>query len=85
MPVFFFISGYLIRRYIDEVTWKESIDKRVWNIVYVLALWSVLQWTGLRQLNAWMAPERDLTDAANAAYASSWVEFLQGMLTAAAR
>lgn len=82
MPVFFFISGYLIRRYIDEVPWKETIDKRIWSIVYVLALWGVLQWVGLSQLNAWLAPERDLTNAANAAYADSWVEFLQGMLTA---
>lgn len=24
MPVFFFISGYLIRRYIDEVNWRTS-------------------------------------------------------------
>jgi len=55
MPVFFFISVYLIRRYIDEVPWKESIDKRIWSIVYVLALWGVLQWTGLSQLNAWLA------------------------------
>jgi uncharacterized membrane protein YcfT len=28
MPVFFFISGYLIRRYIDEVNWRDSVDKR---------------------------------------------------------
>lgn len=28
MPVFFFISGYLIRRYIDEVNWRTSLDKR---------------------------------------------------------
>jgi uncharacterized membrane protein YcfT len=39
MPVFFFISGYLIRRYIDEVDWRTSLDKRIWSIVWVLALW----------------------------------------------
>lgn len=82
MPVFFFISGYLIRRYIDDVSWRDSIDKRIWSIVYVLALWGVLQWIGLSHLNEWLAPERDLTNASNAAYADSWGEFLHGMLTA---
>lgn len=82
MPVFFFISGYLIRRYIDEVSWKDSIDKRIWSIVYVLALWGVLQWVGLSYLNDWLAPERDLSNASNAAYADNWAGFLHGMLTA---
>lgn len=82
MPVFFFISGYLIRRYIDEVPWKETIDKRIWSIVYVLALWGVLQWVGLSHINDWLAPDRDLSNASNAAYADNWREFLQGMLTA---
>ena len=52
MPVFFFISGYLIRRYIDEVNWRTSFDKRIWSIVWVLALWGVLQWQALSHLNA---------------------------------
>lgn len=52
MPVFFFISGYLIRRYIDEVNWRTSLDKRIWSIVWVLALWGVLQWQALTHLNA---------------------------------
>ncbi|CAI8705965.1 inner membrane protein YcfT [Kosakonia quasisacchari] len=82
MPVFFFISGYLIRRYIDDVPWKDTLDKRIWSIVYVLALWGVLQWAGLSQINDWLAPQRDLSNAANAAYAENWREFLQGMLTA---
>ena len=38
MPVFFFISGYLIRRYIDSVPWGNCLDKRIWNIFWVLAL-----------------------------------------------
>lgn len=82
MPVFFFISGFLIRRYIADVPWKETLDKRIWQIFYVLALWGILQWLALSQINTWLAPERDLSNAANAAYADNISEFLQGMLTA---
>lgn len=82
MPVFFFISGYLIRRYIDEVNWRTSLDKRIWSIVWVLALWGVLQWQALTHLNAWLAPERELATASNAAYADSVSGFVRGMLTA---
>lgn len=82
MPVFFFISGYLIRRYIDEVDWRNSLDKRIWSIVWVLALWGVLQWQALSHLNAWLAPDRELATSSNAAYADSVPHFILGMLTA---
>ncbi len=82
MPVFFFISGYLVRRYIDEVDWKTCVDKRLWSIIWVLALWGVLQWQALTHLNAWLAPERELNTASNAAYADSLSGFITGMLTA---
>ncbi len=82
MPVFFFISGYLVRRYIDEVDWKTCMDKRLWSIIWVLALWGVLQWQALTHLNAWLAPDRDLNTASNAAYADSLSGFITGMLTA---
>ncbi len=82
MPVFFFISGYLVRRYIDEIEWKTCLDKRLWSIIWVLALWGVLQWQALTHLNAWLAPERDLNTASNAAYADSLSGFITGMLTA---
>ncbi len=82
MPVFFFISGYLVRRYIDEVDWKTCVDKRLWSIIWVLALWGVLQWQALTHMNAWLAPERDLNTASNAAYADSLNGFITGMLTA---
>lgn len=82
MPVFFFISGYLVRRYIDEVDWKTCLDKRLWSIIWVLVLWGVLQWQALTHLNAWLAPERDLNTASNAAYADSLSGFITGMLTA---
>ncbi|PWF49999.1 hypothetical protein BHT19_0003080 [[Kluyvera] intestini] len=82
MPVFFFLSGYLIRRYIDEVPWKEAIDKRIWSIFYVLVIWGVLQWLALSHINDWLAPTRDLSNASNAAYADTPSDFIQGMLTA---
>lgn len=82
MPVFFFISGYLIRRYIDSVPWGNCLDKRIWSIFWVLALWGVVQWLALSALNQWLAPERDLSNASNAAYADSTGEFLHGMITA---
>ncbi|QLR42726.1 acyltransferase family protein [Enterobacter sp. RHBSTW-00994] len=82
MPVFFFISGYLIRRYIDDVGWRISLDKRIWSIVWVLALWGVLQWQALSHLNDWLAPARQLATSSNAAYADSVSGFLLGMLTA---
>ena len=82
IPVFFFLSGYLIRRYIDEVPWKEAIDKRIWSIFYVLVIWGVLQWLALSQINDWLAPTRDLSNASNAAYADTPSDFIKGMLTA---
>ncbi|MBD3706808.1 acyltransferase family protein [Enterobacter hormaechei] len=63
MPVFFFISGYLIRRYIDEVNWRTSLDKRIWSIVWVLALWGVLQWQALTHLNASARPRARTGDS----------------------
>ncbi len=44
----------------------------------MLALWGVLQWVGLSHINDWLAPDRDLSNASNAAYADNWREFLQG-------
>lgn len=82
MPVFFFISGYLIRRYIDSVTWTTCLDKRIWSIAWVLVLWGVVQWLALVALNNWLAPQRDLNHTANAAYADSISDFTHGMLTA---
>lgn len=72
----------MIRRYIDSVSWKESVNKRIWSIFWVLALWGVVQWLALNALNNWLAPSRDLLHASNAAYASSVSQFLHGMLTA---
>ena len=82
MPVFFFISGYLIRRYIDDVGWRTCLDKRIWSIVWVLALWGVLQWQAMSHINDWLAPERELSTSSNAAYADSFSGFIRGMLTA---
>lgn len=82
MPVFFFISGFLIQRYIDGVSWRDCFGKRIGNIVWVLVLWGVLQWQALSHISLWLAPERDIGTSANAAYAGNVGEFVQGMLTA---
>ncbi|MDX6042663.1 acyltransferase family protein [Scandinavium lactucae] len=82
MPVFFFISGFLIQRYINGVSWRDSLGKRVGTILWVLALWGVLQWQALSHITHWLAPDRDVSTSANAAYADSLGEFVQAMLTA---
>ncbi|SMG53261.1 acyltransferase family protein [Cedecea sp. NFIX57] len=82
MPVFFFISGYLITRYIHEVKWRDSVDKRLWNIFYVLLLWGLIQWIALTHLNQWLAPDLERNPASNAAYADSLGQFALSMVKA---
>lgn len=82
MPVFFFISGFLIQRYIEAVSWRDSLGKRVGTILWVLVLWGVLQWQALSHITQWLAPDRDVSTSANAAYADSFGEFVPAMLTA---
>ena len=82
MPVFFFISGYLIHRYINEVKWRACIDKRIWNIFYVLALWGVLQWLGISLINQWLAPDMVRNPASNAAYSETFGQFVVSMAKA---
>ena len=48
----------------------------------MLVLWGVAQWLALVALNNWLAPQRDLSHTANAAYAGSLGGFAHGMLTA---
>lgn len=82
MPVFFFISGYLIHRYIEEVKWRACIDKRIWNIFYVLVLWGALQWLGITLINQWLAPDLVRNPASNAAYSNSVLQFVTSMAKA---
>lgn len=82
MPVFFFISGYLITRYIEEVKWRACIDKRLWNIFYVLVLWGVLQWAGITLINQWLAPDLVRNPTSNAAYSGTILQFVVNMAKA---
>lgn len=82
MPVFFFISGYLIHRYIEQVKWQACIDKRIWNIFYVLVLWGVLQWLGITLINQWLAPDLVRNPASNAAYSETLMQFAVSMAKA---
>ncbi|PWW09949.1 acyltransferase family protein [Mangrovibacter plantisponsor] len=81
MPVFFFISGFLITRYINDVPWGNSMRKRIWPILYVLALWGVIQWLSLVSINQWLAPEKILSTS-NAAYSETTADFVARMGTA---
>lgn len=82
MPVFFFISGFLITRYIESVKWRDCIDKRLWNIFYVLLLWGVLQWLGISLINEWLAPELTRNPTSNAAYSETLLQFAVSMAKA---
>ncbi|UNK59777.1 acyltransferase family protein [Buttiauxella ferragutiae] len=82
MPVFFFISGFLITRYIEKVKWRDCIDKRIWNIFYVLLLWGVLQWLGISLINQWLAPELVRNPASNAVYSENLLQFATSMAKA---
>lgn len=82
MPVFFFISGYLVTRYIDQVDWRGCVNKRVWNIVWVLVLWGVLQWLLISHINQWLPAGVEHNPRANAAYADTVGQFALSMITA---
>lgn len=82
MPVFFFISGFLITRYIESVKWRECMDKRIWNIFYVLVLWGVLQWLGISLINQWLAPDLVRNPTSNAAYSETLLQFATSMAKA---
>ena len=82
MPVFFFISGFLITRYIEAVKWRDCIDKRLWNIFYVLLLWGVLQWLGITLINEWLAPDQVRNPTSNAAYSENLLQFATSMAKA---
>ncbi|TNV22003.1 hypothetical protein FH968_03730 [Buttiauxella sp. B2] len=82
MPVFFFISGFLITRYIESVKWRDCIDKRIWNIFYVLLLWGILQWLGISLINQWLAPELVRNPTSNAAYSETLLQFSTSMAKA---
>jgi uncharacterized membrane protein YcfT len=81
MPVFFFISGFLVTRYTDQVPWRGCINKRVWNIAWVLVLWGVIQWLLISHINQWI-PGVEHNPASNAAYAETLGQFAFSMLTA---
>lgn len=82
MPVFFFISGFLITRYIESVKWRDCMDKRIWNIFYVLMLWGVLQWLGISLINQWLAPDLVRNPTSNAAYSETLLQFATSMAKA---
>ncbi len=43
MPVFFFISGFLVFKYVESIPIKECLDKRVLSIIWILVIWLIIQ------------------------------------------
>src|SRR5690606_13455382 len=51
MPVFFFISGFLVYRYVNNVPLKECFDKRVGSVLWVLCVWLIIQTISIKLSN----------------------------------
>src|SRR5690606_21060394 len=51
MPVFFFISGFLVYRYVNNVPLKECFDKRIGSILWTLFVWLIIQSIAIRFSN----------------------------------
>lgn len=76
MPLFFLLSGFLVRRYVLECTWSDVLKKRILSLFYLFALWGAIQWCAVYFINEMGQPDSRLSTATNALYATSFGEFL---------
>lgn len=75
MPAFFFVSGLLAAKAINNKSWPEVFTSKVSNLLYLYVLWGLIQWLLIKGV---ISPimESQLSDAENSAYAGNLKDFL---------
>ncbi|QHM71445.1 acyltransferase family protein [Mixta intestinalis] len=81
MPAFFFVSGMLAARAINEKPWQAVFTSRVTNLFYLYILWGVIQWFSIYGISSEITHHR-ISSNINASYAESPQEFVSLMLMA---
>ncbi|MGQ1340869.1 acyltransferase family protein [Acinetobacter baumannii] len=82
MPVFFFISGLLVYKYVNIKSLRDSFDKRISSIFYVLALWITIQVITVSYFNKLMGYPVNHTIGSNVFYFDSLSNLTQSILIA---
>ena len=82
MPVFFFVSGYLVYKYVNFISIRESFDKRVLSIFYVLVIWLMIQTLSIGYFNRLLNHPVEHISTSNVVYASDYIGFLKSLLVA---
>ena len=81
MPAFFFVSGMLAARAINEKPWQKVFTSRVTNLFYLYILWGVIQWFSIYGISSEITHHR-ISSNINSSYAESPQEFISLMLMA---
>lgn len=81
MPAFFFVSGLLSIRAVQEKAWPEVFTKKVSNLLYLYILWGVIQWILIKGVIS-TTMHYQLSDSENSAYAESLLSFFSLLLAA---
>ena len=81
MPAFFFVSGMLAARAINEKPWQKVFTSRVTNLFYLYILWGIIQWLSIYNIAAEITHHR-ISSNINSSYAESPKEFITLMLMA---
>ncbi|MFD1802652.1 acyltransferase family protein [Mixta tenebrionis] len=81
MPAFFFVSGMLAARAINDKPWQAVFTSRVTNLFYLYILWGVIQWFSIYGISSEITHHR-ISSNINSSYAESPQEFVSLMLMA---
>ncbi|KHT61260.1 hypothetical protein RJ44_00430 [Alteromonas macleodii] len=73
MPLFFMISGFLVSSSVVRKSWKEVSEKRIYILVYVFVLWSIIQNFSILLLGS----ESSQEGLNNSIYAKNIIDFAQ--------